>query len=222
MMRQLPSFVIGVIGALAGVLMPAAAGAQPPAGTQPAAGPQQVSVAVESPPDVGRLWLVAGVASATTRGDCQTCEEAEFPYRHSASILANFGFHATRRVDLGGEVFWIPVDTPQGQIKVTHIDGVVQFRPWTSRGLFLKTGAGMALIRNWVDVIGPSADNSKALSVVIGGGWEFRPTPRLGMQLFASQHVSAIGDLTTGDPTVPEVPDVVGNFWSIGVAIVIR
>ena len=61
----------------------------------------------------------------------------------------------TRRVDLGAEVFWIPVDTPQGQIKVTHIDGVVQFRPWTSRGLFLKTGAGMAFIRNCVDVIGP-------------------------------------------------------------------
>ena len=81
---------------------------------------------------------------------------------------------------------------------------------------------GSALIRNWVDVIGPSAENSKALSVVIGGGWEFRPTPRLGLQLFASQHVSAIGDLTTGDPTIPEVPDVVGNFWSIGVAIVIR
>ena len=58
MMRHVPFLVIG---ALAGVLMPAAAGAQPPAGTQ------QVSVAVESPPDVGRLWLVGGVASATTR-----------------------------------------------------------------------------------------------------------------------------------------------------------
>jgi len=34
------------------------------------------------------------------------------------------------------------------------------------------------------------------------------------MQLFASQHVSAIGDLTTGDPTVPEVPDVVEKLIS--------
>jgi hypothetical protein len=42
------------------------------------------------------------------------------------------------------------------------------------------------------------------------------------MQVLAFQHVSAIGDLTTGDPTVPDVPDVVGNFWSLGVAIVIR
>jgi hypothetical protein len=211
-----------VIGALAGVLMPAAAGAQPAATAAPAVEEPQVRVDATSPPDVGRLWLVGGAAFATTRGDCQTCEAAEFPYRHSSSIVGNLGWHVNRRADLGAEVFWIPVDTPQGQIKVTHLDAVVQFRPWTSQGFFLKTGAGMALIRNWVDVIGPSAENSKALSVVIGGGWEFRPAPRLGMQFFASQHVSAIGDLTTGDPTVPEVPDVVGNFWSIGVAIVIR
>jgi hypothetical protein len=216
MMRHVP---VLVIGALAVFLMPAAAGAQPAA---PGVEEQQVRVDAVSPPDVGRLWLVGGAAFATTRGDCQTCEEVEFPYRHSSGILGNLGWHVNRRADLGAEVFWIPVDTPQGQIKVTHLDAVVQFRPWTSQGFFLKTGAGMALIRNWVDVIGPSAENSKALSVVIGGGWEFRPTPRLGMQVLASQHVSAIGDLTTGDPTVPDVPDVVGNFWSLGVAIVIR
>lgn len=208
-----------VIGALAVFLMPAAASAQPAAtGVEE----QQVRVDAVSPPDVGRLWLVGGVAFATTRGDCQTCEGVEFPYRHSSGAVGNFGWHVNRRADLGGEIFWIPVDTPQGQINVTHLDAVVQFRPWTSQGFFLKTGAGMALIRNWVDVIGPSAENAKALSVVIGGGWEFRPTPRLGMQVLASQHVSAIGDLATGDPTVPEVPDVVGNFWSLGVAIVIR
>ena len=208
-----------VTGVIAGVLMPAAAGAQPVA---PAVEDQQVRVDAVSAPDVGQLWLVGGAAFATTRGDCQTCEEVEFPYRHASSIVGNLGWHVNRRADLGAEVFWIPVDTPQGQIKVTHLDAVVQFRPWTSQGFFLKTGAGMALIRNWVDVIGPAAENSKALSVVIGGGWEFRPATRFGMQVFASQHVSAIGDLTTGDPTVPEVPDVVGNFWSLGVAIVIR
>ena len=58
----------------------------------------------------------------------------ESPYRHSPGILANFGYHVARRVDIGAEVFWIPMDTPQGQINVTHIDGVVQFRPWASQG----------------------------------------------------------------------------------------
>jgi hypothetical protein len=205
-----------VIGMLAGALMPAAAGAQP------ATAGQKVSASAVSETPESRLWLVGGGAFATVRGDCQTCEEADFPYRHSGSILANFGYHVTRRADVGGEVFWIPVDTAAGQIRSTHIDAVAQFRPWISHGFFIKGGAGMSFVRNWVDVIGPSAINSKALSVVIGGGWEFRPTPRLGFQLFATQHVSAVGDLDTGNPEVPQVPDVVGNFWSLGVGIVIR
>ena len=33
----------------------------------------------------------------------------------------------------------------------------------------------MAFVRNWVSTLGPDSDNSKALSVVVGGGWEFRP-----------------------------------------------
>jgi hypothetical protein len=55
--------------------------------------------------------------------------------------------------------------------------------------------------------------------VVIGAGWEFRPRRRVGFQVFGSQHVAAIGDLATADG---DVPDVVGNFWSIGASIVIR
>ena len=57
------------------------------------------------------------------------------------------------------------------------------------------------------------------LSVVIGGGWEFRPTETLGLQLFAAQHVGAIGDVRTA---IGEVDNVVGNFWSLGAAIVFR
>jgi hypothetical protein len=77
----------------------------------------------------------------------------------------------------------------------------------------------MAFVRNWVDVLGPDAINSKALSVVIGGGWVFRPEKRVGVELFVSQHAAAIGDLQTAET---DVPDVMGNFWSIGVALVFR
>ena len=70
-----------------------------------------------------------------------------------------------------------------------------------------------------VDAIGPDAINSKNLSVVIGAGWVLRPTARLGFQLFGAQHVSAIGDLQT---SADDIPDVVGNFWSLGAAVVIR
>ncbi len=77
----------------------------------------------------------------------------------------------------------------------------------------------MAFVRNWVDHLGTGSINSKALSVVIGGGWVFRPASRFGFQLFASQHVAALGDLKTAEE---DIQDVIGNFWSIGAAIVIR
>ena len=67
------------------------------------------------------------------------------------------------------------LDTADGRIRTTHFDAVAQFRPWRSQGFFLKGGAGMAFVRNWVDATGPDAINSKALSVVIGAGWVFNP-----------------------------------------------
>jgi hypothetical protein len=171
----------------------------------------------EKPP-ASRLWLVAGGASVTQRGDCQTCEE-DFDYRQAGGVLADIGYSVTRRMDVGAELFWTSSDTASGHIRATQIDAVAQFRPWTSHGFFLKGGAGMAFVRNWVDVSGPDAINSKALSVVIGGGWAFRPGERVGLQIFAMQHASALGDLLTAEG---EVGDVIGNFWSIGVAIVFR
>jgi hypothetical protein len=165
-----------------------------------------------------RLWLVGGGAFATMRGDCQTCEE-EFPYRRSASILVNAGFRLSERLDVGSEVFWVPSDTADGNVRTTHFDAVAQFRPWRSSGFFVKGGAGMALVRNWVDVLGEGGINSKALSIVIGGGWVFRPTSRAGFEVFATQHAAALGDIQQADGLVS---DVIGNFWSLGAAIVFR
>jgi hypothetical protein len=164
------------------------------------------------------LWIVAGSAFSTLRGDCQTCE-GDFPYRHATSILGNVGYRLNERADVGAEVFWMPADSDQGRVRTTHFDFMAQFRPWTSQGFFLKGGAGMAFIRNWVDAIGPDAINSKALSIMIGGGWAFNLDRRLGLQVFASQHAAAVGDLQTADG---DIPDVIGNFWAIGAAIVIR
>jgi hypothetical protein len=91
--------------------------------------------------------------------------------------------------------------------------------PWVSKGFFIKGGAGMAFVRNWVTTTGPHPHDSKALSVVFGCGWDFKPKGRLGLQLFATQHVGALGDLQTVNGPIS---DVTGNFWSVGAAIVIR
>jgi hypothetical protein len=168
--------------------------------------------------DASKVWFVAGSAFATLRGDCQTCEE-DFPYRQAGSVLANAGYRVNGRMDVGAEVFWMPVTTASGRIRTTHIDAVAQFRPWQTQGFFLKGGAGMAFVRNWVDAVGDEPITSKALSVLIGAGWVFRRDDRVGLQVFGAQHAAALGDLKTEET---DVADVVGNFWSVGAAIVIR
>jgi hypothetical protein len=55
--------------------------------------------------------------------------------------------------------------------------------------------------------------------VVFGGGWEFNGRGRLGVQLFATEHVGALGDLQTATGATG---DVTGNFWSVGAALVFR
>jgi hypothetical protein len=162
------------------------------------------------------MWFVAGGAFAAQRGDCQTCEQ-DFEYRETWGVLADIGYAVTPRLDVGAEVFWTSTETESGDVRSTQLDAVAQYRPWASQGLFVKGGAGMAFIRNWVDAAGPI--NSKALSVVIGGGWVFNPAGRLGLQIFGAQHASALGDVQTADD---EIGDVIGNLWSLGIAIVIR
>lgn len=186
------------------LLMPVASLAQPAAG-DPAS-------------SASRTWIVVGAGSVTVRGDCQTCEE-DYPYRSGGAILGNVGYRVNERADIGGEILWVPVDTASGQIRVTHFDAIAQVRPWTARGFFLKGGAGMAFIRNWVDAVGPNPINSKALSIMIGGGWAFRRSERIGFQIFASQHAGAIGDLQTD---TGDVPDVMTNYWTVGAAFVFR
>jgi hypothetical protein len=176
------------------------------------------TTSAEEDTPASRLWLVAGGAFVTQRGDCQTCE-VDFEYRQAGGLLGNIGYRVTRRMDVGAELFWTSADTASGHIRTTQLDAVAQFRPWVSHGFFIKGGAGMAFVRNWIDATGPDAINSKALSLVIGGGWTFRRAERVGLQIFATQHASALGDLQTAGG---DIGDVIGNFWSFGAAIVFR
>jgi hypothetical protein len=184
--------------------------------------PASVAAQTPSPPgdgEIPKVTFLAGVAFTAMRGDCQTCEES-FPYRQTASVFGAVRYRAGARMAVGGEVLWVPVKTFAGDyIRTTHIDAVAQFWPWGTKGFFLKGGAGVAFVRNWVDLPDVDSVTSKALSVEIGGGWAFRRTSRVGVELFATQHAAALGDITT---STVDVQDVIGNFWSLGVAIVIR
>ena len=55
-----------------------------------------------------------------------------------------------------------------------------------TRRLFVKGGAGMVFVRNWIDITGTSPDTWKALSIVIGAGWKLHPAAQVGYQLLAA------------------------------------
>jgi hypothetical protein len=61
--------------------------------------------------------------------------------------------------------------------------------------------------------------NHPSLNDLIGGDGCFARPSRAGFEVFASQHAAAIGDIQRADGLVP---DVIGNFWSLGAALVIR
>ena len=196
--------VVAVFGVL-GCLAPAVVGAQEtqPVPTESKRGP----------------WVVFGGASTTMLGDCEDC--AGDMYMHSGGAFGQAGIALNRRADLGGEVFWSYATIPSGDhVRAVFLMTTVQFRPWQGRGFFVKGGAGMAFVRNWLNVLEEAPPTrSKALAIEVGAGWEWRATSHFGLQVFGGHHVAALGDLET---SVRTLENVVGNVWSIGAAIVIR
>jgi hypothetical protein len=167
-----------------------------------------------------RLWLVAGGTSTTMLGDCTNCEIDT--YLHSGGVMADIGVSLNPRASLGAEVFWVPVTLTTGdRIKVTFLMAAADFRPWKTHGFFLKTGAGMAFLRNWLSALDDQEPpvRSKAFALAIGAGWEWKVRGRAGVQVFGAQHATALGDMPTSERTIQ---NVMGNFWSVGAAIVLR
>ena len=181
----------------------------------------QVAAPSASPAPGGwKPWVVAGGSSTTLLGDCTGCPADT--YVHDGGILAIVGSPLSPRTDIGVEVFWVPSSSAAGDpINSTYVMGTFQFRPWGSKGFFVRVSSGMAFVRNWVVDVNDTSTTftSKAFALEIGGGWEWRFTRRLGTQIFGSQHVATLGDLETA---TTRVENVVGNFWSVGGGIVIR
>jgi len=174
-------------------------------------------------PAPSRAWFAVGGASTTLQGACGEGCDMESAYLNTASLLASGGYRVNSRMDTGMELFWTSADSPTGGdgIRSTFVIGVVNFRPWESRGFSVKAGMGMAFMRNWI--YDPSGANpafrSKALGLTYGAGWTFRRNARVAVQIFGAQHVAALGDLQTSGGAVE---NVIANFWSAGAALVIR
>jgi hypothetical protein len=177
-----------------------------------------------SPPaDGARLWLMAGAFSTTSLGDCTDCEDLALSYRTAPSIMASGGWTLNPRTDLGAEVLWVGANNPSSsdRIRVTFLLASVQFRPWRTRGFFLRTGAGMAFVHNVILSLEgeDTAFRSKAFALDVAAGWEWQLSRHFGVQIAGAQHAAALGDLQTSTQTVE---NVMGNFWSLGAAVVFR
>lgn len=174
-----------------------------------------------STPSGGRRpYVTFGGGSTTLLGDCTDCPADT--YVHSGGVFAGVGTSLTRRTEIGFEVFWTPQTAATGEdIRTTYLMGTFEFQPWVSKGFFFEASAGMALVRNWVvDVNTEDVFTSKAFALGLAAGWEWPLSRRLAAQAFGSQHVAALGDLTGSGGVTFE--NVVGNFWTVGAAIVIR
>jgi hypothetical protein len=174
-------------------------------------------------PAPSRAWFAVGGASTTLQGACGEGCELESAYLNTASLLASGGYRVNSQMDAGVELFWTSAESPTGGdgIRSTFVIGVVNFRPWESRGFSMKGGMGMAFMRNWI--YDPSGANpafrSKALGLTYGAGWTFRRDARMAVQIFGAQHVAALGDLQT---SAGPVENVIANFWSAGAVLIIR
>ena len=141
-------------------LAPAAAQAQS-ATTTP-----QTPPAADTAPAEARATSRFGVGGAyvARRGDCTTCEQ-DFPFLSDMGLLVDIGRRINPQMDVAAEVYWTPTSSSDDRANVTHFDAIAQYRLWKSHGFFLKGGAGMALVRNWVDVTGGGDSvRSKAFS----------------------------------------------------------
>jgi hypothetical protein len=206
---------IAAVAVAVACAMPARAGAQV---TQPAASP------VGTTTHQSNAWIVIGGTSTTLHGDCQEdcIAHGTGSYLHTGSVLGAAGMRVTPQMDAGVEVSWVPATSATGaDIRSTFVVAAAQFRPWNSQGFMIKGGMGMAFVRNFIyDGTGTLPPiTSKALGLTYGAGWMFRRAERLGVQVFGAQHMAALGDFQIGGATVE---NVIGNFWSVGAAVVIR
>jgi hypothetical protein len=93
-----------------------------------------------------------------------------------------------------------------------------------SASLLLDAGMGIGIVGNGLfSPLGPQLAppyTTNALGIVYGVGWEFAKHRRWNLQAHAMHHVAALGELTT--VSGESIKNVVGNYWTVGVAFVIR
>lgn len=185
----------------------------------PASAPPKQSISSHS-----RYWFVGGVGFGASRAGCSVCNP-DGMFSDGRSLLMDAGFRVNRRLDFGVEVAYSTSKFEQldaDAIPTTFVLGVVQVRPFDTRGFFFKTGMGAGILGSGLQ--GPIGQlegtyTTNTLALVYGAGWVFRREQRFALQVHGTHHVAALGELTSNDSTLE---NVVGNYWNITFGIVFR
>jgi hypothetical protein len=200
------------------------------AGAQTAPVPVAESAPAPAPPKPptnshSRYWVVGGVGFGAARTGCPECDR-EGVSTNGRSLLVDAGFRATPRLDFGLELAYGSsklVETDADPILTTFVMGVVQVRPWDTHGFFFKTGMGAGVVGNLYIPNGPVLDGpitTNTLALVYGAGWVFRREQRFALQVHATHHIAALGEVTIDDNT--SIKNVLNNYWNVMVGIVFR
>jgi hypothetical protein len=193
-------------------------------------GPVSASAQDAAPPaaapalDGSRLWIVVGGGFSAARASCATCDR-DGVFHRSKSLLIDAGIRVNEKVDAGVELFWVSSRIEkEDPVRTTFVLALAQIRPWHTQGFFMRAGMGIAFAGTGIyNPIGPALDfpySTNALGIAYGAGWVFKPHRCWTVQVQGTHHVAAIGELTTTDGST--IRNVIGNYWTAGVAIVLR
>jgi hypothetical protein len=171
-----------------------------------------------------KFWMVGGGGFTMARAGCAKCDRSGV-FTNSKGLFFDVGGRVSTRVDFGVEFMAVSarIETEK-PIRTTFILGIGQFRPWLDRGLYVRAGIGVGFAGNGIySPIGWKLQppySTNALGVTYGLGWVFMRERRWGVQANFQHHIAALGELTTESGKT--VKNVVGNYWTSGVAIVYR
>ena len=156
------------------------------------------------------------------RTGCTDCANAGV-YRRTGGLIGNAGVRISPQLSAGAELVWLPGNLEADEtIQTTLVLGVAQFRPWATRGFFVKGGMGLGMVRNWVLDTRTEASvrlRTGALTLGYGAGWIAGLGRGVALQVHATHHAAAVGDITTSQAVIQ---NVVGNFWMAGAGLVLR